>query len=80
MDPLLVEFGRNVARARKRAGLTQEGLEDLCEIEAAEISRIENGWVNVTIRRVARLAEALELTPGQLLDGAFEGRGRAGPN
>lgn len=78
MDPFLAQFGRNVARARKRAGLTQEGLRDLCGIETAEISRIENGRVNVTIRRVERLAGVLGLSPGQLLDGAFEGSAQRG--
>jgi len=71
MDPFLVQFGRNVARARKRAGLTQEGLRDLIDVDTAEISRIENGWVNVTIKRVELLAKVLGVTPGQLLDGGF---------
>jgi transcriptional regulator with XRE-family HTH domain len=73
MDPFLAQFGRNVARARKRVGLTQEGLRDRSGIETSEISRIENGKVNVTIRRVARLANELSISPGQLLDGTFEG-------
>jgi transcriptional regulator with XRE-family HTH domain len=73
VDPFLAQFGRNVARARKRAGLTQEGLRDRSGIETSEISRIENGKVNVTIRRVARLAKELDLSPGELLDGTFEG-------
>jgi len=78
VDPFLAQFGRNVARARKRAGLTQEGLRDICGIETAEISRIENGHVNVTIRRVERLATAVELSPGQLLDGTFSGAAGTG--
>jgi transcriptional regulator with XRE-family HTH domain len=77
LDPFLKQFGRNVARARKRAGLTQEKLWDLSGIETAEISRIENGRVNVTIRRVERLASALGLSPGQLLDGTFDFPGSA---
>jgi transcriptional regulator with XRE-family HTH domain len=69
MDPFLAQFGRNVARARKRAGLTQEGLWDLSEIHPTEISRIENGRINVKIKTVERLATVLGVTPGQLLDG-----------
>jgi transcriptional regulator with XRE-family HTH domain len=72
MDPFLVEFGSNVSRARRRAGLTQEALRDLIDIDPAEISRIENGWVNVTIKRVELLSKVLGVTPGQLLDGRFQ--------
>jgi transcriptional regulator with XRE-family HTH domain len=69
MDPFLAQFGRNVARARKRAGLTQQGLWDHSEIHPTEISRIENGRINVKIKTVERLATVLGVTPGQLLDG-----------
>jgi len=72
MDPLIAQFGRNVARARARAGLTQEELQDRSGVEASEIWRIENGKVNVTIRRLSRLAKELNMSPGELLDGTFE--------
>jgi transcriptional regulator with XRE-family HTH domain len=68
-DPFLAQFGRNVARARRRAGLTQEGLRDLSDIHPTEISRIENGRINVKVKTVERLASFLDVTPGQLLDG-----------
>lgn len=72
MDPLFLQFGRNVGRARKRAGLTQDELQKLCGIHASEISRIEKGARNVTIKTVARLAQVLGVTPGQLLDGRLD--------
>jgi transcriptional regulator with XRE-family HTH domain len=70
MDPFLAQFGRNVASARRRAGLTQEGLRDLTDIHPTEISRIENGLVNVKIKTAERLARVLDVSPGQLLDGS----------
>ncbi len=71
MDRFLREFGTNVARARNQAGLTQEELRDVSGIHPTEISRIENGLVNVKVKTVERLAVVLGVSPGQLLDGSF---------
>lgn len=65
-------FARNLATARLRAGLTQEQLSDLSGVHPTEVSRIENGQRDVRISTVARLAEALGMTPGRLLDGTSE--------
>jgi transcriptional regulator with XRE-family HTH domain len=72
MDRFLVQFGRNLALARSRADLTQEDLYRRCGMHPTEISRVENGRINVKIKTVGRLAQALGVTPGQLLDGSFE--------
>lgn len=72
MDRFLVQFGRHVALARSRAELTQEDLYWRCGIHVSEISKIENGHKNIKIKTVARLAQALGVTPGQLMDGSFE--------
>jgi transcriptional regulator with XRE-family HTH domain len=71
VDALVVKFGHNVARARDLAGITQEGLSELCGIHPTEISRIENGRRDVKITTVARLSQALGTTPGALMDGRF---------
>ena len=40
VEPIVIQFGRNVAIARVNAGLTQEQLYRLCGIHPTEISRI----------------------------------------
>lgn len=69
MDAIVARFGRNLALARRRAHLTQEELNRRSGVHPTEVSRIERGERDVRISTVARLADALELSPGELLDG-----------
>ena len=61
-------LARNVARLRKEAGLSQEAFADHAGIHRTYISDIERAARNPTIEVVERLAKALGVTPGQLLD------------
>lgn len=72
MHAIAAQFGRNLRLARKRAGLTQEELHGLSGVHPTEISRMQRGERDVHISTVARLAEALDLSPGQLLDGPVD--------
>jgi transcriptional regulator with XRE-family HTH domain len=54
--------------ARIRAGLTQKRLAELVERDQSEISRIEAGKTAVTVPLLLRLAKALKVPPGKLLD------------
>ena len=56
--------------ARTRAGLTQKKLAELVERDQSEISRIEAGKTAVTVPLLLRLAKALKVPPGKLLDEA----------
>jgi predicted transcriptional regulator len=69
--PIVARFGANLRRAREESGLTQEDLNWKGGAHATQISRMENHGLDVPISTVARLAEALEMTPGQLLDGTW---------
>ncbi|MBO9200173.1 MULTISPECIES: helix-turn-helix domain-containing protein [Niastella] len=59
-------FGANLRQLRNEKGLSQRDLYALCNIDNAEISRMENGEVNVTLNTLAQLAEALDI-PAYLL-------------
>jgi transcriptional regulator with XRE-family HTH domain len=65
----VTRFAANVAEARRRAALTQEEVSAISGIHPTEVSRIENGERDVRVSTVFRLADALGVTPGQLLDG-----------
>lgn len=67
--PIVARFGRNLSRARDRADITQEQVQWESGVHPTEISRMEGGERDVRISTVARLAGALGVTPGELLDG-----------
>ena len=56
-EELQAAFGRSVKAARLKARFTQTELADLCNLRQDDISRIEAGNVNVTLRTMARLAK-----------------------
>jgi len=83
-------FGRNLLRLRKQAGLSQERLAMLAELHRTEVSMLERGIRVARIDTLVKLAGALSVTPGELLDGiawqpgsfrpgGFHGGGEAEP-
>lgn len=66
-DELLKIFGKNLLKFRNAAGISQRELAASCEIEYADISRMENGKINASLNTIAKLAEALKCTPADLL-------------
>ncbi|HVS99054.1 MAG TPA: helix-turn-helix transcriptional regulator [Solirubrobacterales bacterium] len=67
--PIVARFGRNLKQARARAGLTQEEVNWRSGVHPTELSKMEHGTRDVHISSVARLAAALGVSPGELLDG-----------
>ena len=62
-------FGWNLRIARRRAGLTQQELADRLGIWQSGVSTWERGLCVPQITSVARLAQALEIEPSDLLRG-----------
>lgn len=60
-------FGWNLRIARQRAGLRQQELGDRIGGSQAQIAAWEGGGCCPKINSVVRLAEALEIEPGELL-------------
>ena len=67
MRSLQANLGASVKRCRARLGLTQEELADRSELHRTYIADIERGGRNVTLRTIANLAVALEVTVAELL-------------
>ena len=61
-DALLRKIGLRILRRRQELGLTQQQLADKLGVSATNITRIEHGEQNVTIRTLVKLADALSLT------------------
>lgn len=61
-------LGKNLRAARKRLGLTQEEVAERSGVQAGEVSRIERGKRDPQVSTLERLAEAVEVPPGRLLE------------
>jgi transcriptional regulator with XRE-family HTH domain len=61
-------LGKNLRAARKKLDLTQEQVAQRCGVQAGEVSRIERGLRDPQVSTVEKLAAAVEVPPGRLLD------------
>lgn len=57
----VLAFGRRLKALRAEAGLTQLDLELQSGISRTEISKIENGQINISFMTIVKLADALDL-------------------
>lgn len=56
---LIQKIGQNIKRIREKKGITQIDLAYECGFEKGNMSRIEAGRTNPTIKTLAKIAEAL---------------------
>lgn len=61
-------LGENLRAAREKRELTQEQLSERTGVQAGEISRIETGKRDPQVSTVLKLADGLDLAPGELLE------------
>jgi transcriptional regulator with XRE-family HTH domain len=61
-------LGKNLLAARKKLDLTQEQVFQRCGVQAGEVSRIEQGKRDPQVSTLEKLAAAVEVAPGRLLD------------
>lgn len=66
-DPLLIAFGERVREFRVKAGMTQKQLGVKAETSQAYIYMVESGAQNLGVSVMLRIAEALEVSPSELL-------------
>jgi bamHI control element len=70
---LKLVFAENVKRYRKEKGLSQEELAFESGLHRTYISSIERGKRNISIENIAKIANALDKMPYQLLYYKSEG-------
>lgn len=63
------QVGRNIAEARKKAGLTQHKLANRMFIHPNDVSRVENGRTCPRLTTLLRIARALEVPLTDLVRG-----------
>lgn len=64
-----VLLGKRVRELRLQAGLSQEKLAELADLDRTYISGIERGVRNVSLLNIVEIARALGITASQLLKG-----------
>lgn len=63
------QFGRNLARCRRAAGLSQEDASFRAGLHRTEVSSLERGKRLPRVDTVAKLAAAVKADPGELFKG-----------
>ncbi len=61
-------LGETIRAIREKKGLTQEDLADKASIDVSYLAKIENGYVNTTIRYLIKISKALGVKAKDLLD------------
>lgn len=61
-------FGNKVRQLRIQQGLSQDELASYCKIERSQISKIEQGKVNVTLETLEKLSQAFKIRTSLLLE------------
>lgn len=64
----LVILGLVLANARERAGFKQLDVAARLDVPASWLSKVESGTRRLDVIELIRIAEAMELEPGELVD------------
>ena len=67
MDQISAKLGDNMKRIRTKKKMSQGDIARALEVDRGYISNIENGKKNPTLATVAKIAEALKVSPNELL-------------
>lgn len=70
-NPFLRErklLGLTIKRIRNKKGYTQEELAEKAHINVSYLAKIENGYVNTTVRYLIKLARGLQTQVRDLFD------------
>lgn len=78
-SPFAVGIGRNLCRARKRVGLSQEETAVLAELHRTAVGQLERGERVARADTLVKLASALSASPADLLAGLTWRSGRYEP-
>jgi transcriptional regulator with XRE-family HTH domain len=73
---LAAEFGRRLRRFREDAGLSQEQLAHLAGVHRTYVGHVERGETTPTLYSIVRLANALSIKAGELVDDLTPGETR----
>lgn len=58
---LYIAVGKKIKECRERIGISQQELADRCNFEKSNMSRIEAGRTNLTLKSLLLISKALEI-------------------
>jgi transcriptional regulator with XRE-family HTH domain len=67
-DIFLKQLGRNIARLREKAGLSQTELALRCDKDRQSLNRLEKGRINPSVWYLLQIADELKIPVKDLLD------------
>ena len=65
---ILIRFGKRVRAERVKRVISQERLGELARVHRTYIGMIERAEKNITMTNIEKIAKALGVQPGQLID------------
>lgn len=68
LSNILKSFGNRIRELRREQGLSQEALASKCGLHRTYIGAVERGEKNISLKNIARIAEALGVSLRELLD------------
>lgn len=67
-EQILIKFGKRVRAERQRKNISQERLGELAKVHRTYIGMIERAEKNITLTNMEKIAKALGLKLGDLID------------
>lgn len=67
-NPILLQFGKNVQECRRALQMSQEQLAESAGVHRTYIGMIERAEKNITLINIAKIANALKISPSELLN------------
>lgn len=61
-------LGQSIKKIREKADMTQEELAEKAHINVSYLAKIENGYVNTTVRYLIKLAKGLHVSVKDLFE------------
>jgi len=67
-NAVLKALGEKLYQQRKAKKLSLRQLASIADVDYSQIDKIEKGRLNITVITLISIADALEMSPGELLD------------
>lgn len=68
-SPVARAFGERVRARRQELGKSQERLANDCGLHWTYVGQVERGRRNISLHNIIKIAEGLEIDPGELVRG-----------
>jgi transcriptional regulator with XRE-family HTH domain len=65
---LFIKVGQNIREIRESKNISQQELASRCNFEKSNLSRIEAGRTNITLKTLLIISESLAVSVKELLD------------